>query len=154
MALYYHSGPHIIEHGKPKSAFSRGDLLEVDSASSLSYADALLAGGNYIVGVALSSSTESVDNRVPYLVAHPQTRFYVTATAAAANALSKFSVVDLAPASGDWEVTNSANTSICVVWSTASEDADIVQRNTESADSWVVVSILSSVFNVSPFAVG
>jgi len=155
MALYYHSGPHIVEHGKPKSAFSRGDLLEVDSASSLSYADALFAGANVFVGVALSSSTESVSDKVPYLIAHPDTRFWITSTAAVANAVSKFSVVDLTPVSGDWELTNSGNTAMALVWSTSSEDADIVTRNTESADSWNVISIVSAVVQgPSPFATG
>lgn len=155
MALYYHSGPHIVEHGKPKSAFSKGDLLEVDSASSLSYADALFAGANVFIGVALSSSTESVSDKVPYLLANDDTRFWVTAAAAAANAVSKFSVVDLTPVSGDWEVTNSGNTAMALVWSNASLDEDIVSRNSDSNDSWLVISIVSAVMQgPSPFATG
>lgn len=143
MALYYHSGPHIVEHGKPASAFSKGDLLEWNSSSSLSYADALFAG-SIIAGVALSCSTSSVDDKVPFLLPTPTTKFWTTATAANSQAVARFNIYDLSPASGDWELGSSQNSSLAVVWSTSSEDATIVERDSESADSWVVISINST----------
>lgn len=145
MELYYAGGPRIVMHNKPASAFSRGDLLCYNSGSSLSFADTLFTAGIELAGVALSSSTESVSDKVPYIVAHPDTRFWVTATAANAGAAQRGKTVDLLPASGDWELaTASTNSAIAYIWSESSTDATLQQRDTESADSWVIISIVSS----------
>ncbi len=144
MALFYAGGTHIVNHAKPASAFSKGDLLELNSGSSLSYADQLHVAGQILAGVALSSSTESVQDKVPYLVAHPDTKFWITATAANAGAASRFVNYDITPASGDHELAaGSQLSSIALVWSTSSEDASIVKRDADSADSWVIISIVS-----------
>ena len=144
MALYYAGGPHIVNHAKPASAFSRGDLLELNSSSSLSYADALHVAGQFLAGIALSSSTESVQDKVPYLVAHPSTKFWITASAANAQIASRMINYDITPASGDHELAaGSQNSSIALVWSTSSEDVSIQKRDADSADSWVIISIVS-----------
>jgi hypothetical protein len=145
MALYYAGGPRYVQHSKPVSAFSRGDLLCFDSGSSTSYCDALFTAGVEVVGVALSSSTESVSDKVPYILAHPDTRFWITATAANAGAAQRGKTVDLTPASGDWELAvSSTNSAIAYIWSESSTDATIQSRDSESNDSWVIVSIVSS----------
>lgn len=154
MALFYAGGPMEIEHGKPASAFSKGDLLQFDSGSSLSFADARFAAGTIIAGVALSSSIESVADKVPYIVAKPETRFWITATAANAQAAMKSQVLDLGPASGDWEVASSTNSKIVTVRSESSTDASIQQRDSESNDSWVIVSITSTLLGAGVGAAG
>jgi len=148
MALYYAGGPLEIRHAKPASAFSRGDLLDFSvSDSSLSYADVLAAAGQRTAGVALSSSTESVQDKVPYIVAQPLTRFWITATAASAGSATRGYTSELsAHGSADWQFgdQNSALTNNCLCRSESSTDPSIVQRDKESSKSWVIVSLVST----------
>ena len=101
----------------------------------------------------MSSSTESVSDDVPYLVPLPTTKFWITATAANAQIASRGVAYDVLPASGDWELASASTiTAIGLVFSTSSEDAAIQQRDTESADSWVVISIVSTPVSTAPGA--
>lgn len=83
--LWYAHGPVRESQGIPASAFSKGDLLMYNSASSLSriptssQSVGALAKGT-VVGVAKSSSLESIDNKVCYIVATEQTVFWSDAT--------------------------------------------------------------------------
>ena len=158
MALYYAGGPLEIEHGKPASAFSRGDLLQfTTSSSSLSYADVLAAAGQIIAGVALSSSTESVSDKVPYIVAQPLTRFWITATPASAGSATRGYTSELsAHGSRDWQLgdINSSVTNNALVRSESSTDATIVQRDLESNLSWVIISLVSTTLGMGSGAVG
>lgn len=76
--LWYASGPARISEGIPASAFSKGDILMFDSASSLSRIPdssnsvGALANG-HVIGVAMASSLQSYNNLVPYLVADRDT---------------------------------------------------------------------------------
>jgi hypothetical protein len=156
MALSYAGGPLEIEHGKPLSAFSKGDLLQF-SDSSLSYADVLQAAGSVIAGVALSSSTESVSDKVPYIVAQPLTRFWITATINSAGSATRGYTSELsAHGSGDWQLgdINSSLTNNALVRSESSTDATIAQRDKESNKSWVIISIVSTTLGVGSGAVG
>jgi hypothetical protein len=140
MALTYCSGPFEVRNTRPASAFSKGDVVQYDSASSLSYADPLL-GTSFYGGVALSSSTESYRDLVPWVLAHPNTEFYVTI--ATGSAVSEGYEYDLVPVTGDWEIATSSTTPRVVVTHDQTR-ADIQQRNSESADSWVIVKFLAS----------
>jgi len=140
MALQYAYGPYRIRNTRPKSAFSRGDVVQYDSASSLSYADPLLGTSEY-AGVALSSSTESYANKVPWLVAYPGTGFWVTI--AAGSAVSEGFPYDLVPVSGNWEIATSIVTPRVIV-AKDQTNTDVQRRNTESADSWVIVEFITS----------
>lgn len=85
MGLTYAHGPGRFTEGIPSSAFSKGDILMFDSASSLSRIPTssasvgALAGG-LVVGVAMASSLQSYDNKVPYVVADRDTVFLSDAT--------------------------------------------------------------------------
>jgi hypothetical protein len=80
--LVYASGPNVMREAIPASAFSRGDILCFTSASSLSRMPAVDGAfaifGLEIAGVALADSTASVRNRVPYLYADDDTRFWAS----------------------------------------------------------------------------
>ena len=153
--LHYAGGPLEIRNGKPASAFSKGDLLVFDSGSSLSYADVLFAAGSIIAGVALSSSTESRRDLVPYVVAKPETKFWIEATPAAAQAARVGVTSDLsADGTGNWQLGTSQNSAIALVRSESSEDASIQQRDSESDSSWVIVSLVSTTLGVGSGAVG
>ena len=95
MALTYAGGPLKIKNSRPKSAFSRGDVIMFDSASSLSFANPLGTAASEYAGVAISSSTESYRSKVPYIVAQPMTEFWVTI--AAGSAVSEGFNYDLVP---------------------------------------------------------
>ena len=157
--LTYAGGPLEIRHGKPASAFARGAILQFTSGSSLSHLDTLQTASCIIAGVALSSSTESVGSKVPYIVAQPLTRFWITATTAAANAAqrgttSDVSVSAVASTESAFEYGTSGNSSMLLVRSESSTDASIVQRDKESANSWVIVSIVSTTLGSGAHAIG
>lgn len=73
-------GPVYVREGKPASAFSRGDVLMLNSASSLSRIPPLFPAGAVIVGVALADSTKSINNKVTYAIPHSETVFWSTCT--------------------------------------------------------------------------
>lgn len=70
---------------KPASAFSKGDLLMLDSLSSVSRVNITLASGVDIVGVAESDSNQSIEGLVTYRVPDADTLWlasFDTATSA------------------------------------------------------------------------
>lgn len=141
MALTYAGGHLRIKNSRPKSAFSRGDVIMFDSASSLSFANPLGTAASEYAGVAISSSTESYRSKVPYIVAQPMTEFWVTI--ATGSAVSEGFNFDLVPVSGDWEIATSIITPRVVVVKDQTH-ADVQRRNLESADSFVIVEFITS----------
>src|SRR5688500_5309642 len=78
--LWYASGPVKETTGIPASTFSAGDVLCYTSASSLSRMMPKFESATSIVGIALADSTESLKNRVPYLIVTPQTKLWSDCT--------------------------------------------------------------------------
>lgn len=79
MGLTYAYGSFEVREGIPASAFSRGDLLCLTSSSSLSRLPHPL-GATDIVGVAAADSTQSVLNKVTYVVPAFDTIFWSDCT--------------------------------------------------------------------------
>lgn len=75
-SFWYAGGPCETLHAKPASAFSKGDLLMLDSTSSVSRVNVLLASGVDWVGIALGDSNQSILGNVPYLRVDERTELW------------------------------------------------------------------------------
>ena len=71
-------GSDSIEDGVPGSAFSRGDVLILTSASSLSKWNVLGIGP--VFGIALAHSVNSINDRVPVSIPHADTVYLSACT--------------------------------------------------------------------------
>lgn len=111
--LRYAHGPDRISTGIPSSAFSKGHPLVFDSASSLSGVPVDFPTTALIVGVAMASSLESVDNRVPFVVAQRDTVW--TASSATNSQFTPGERLDLELVTGNFRVATSANTGTVII---------------------------------------
>ena len=130
MSLYYASGPERYSTGIPSSAFSKGDLLVYTSASSLSRLQtstnslgAAIAG---IVGVALSTSLESIDNQVPYLVLAHNTVLWSDCTTG--SQMTRGEPLDLEYTGATFRVTTSAITPLFIIDANGASN-DVIDSN-------------------------
>lgn len=119
MAFTYAFGPFEMDEAKPASAFSRGDLLCYNSASSLSRLDdnADLAD---IAGVAAADSTKSVKDLVTYIKANPDTTWWATGPSLDSLTRGEISGVNYSAASGHY--VNSSHTIARLVVERAAAD--------------------------------
>lgn len=79
--LRYASGEYITDEREPASAFSKGDLLALNSNSSLSRLNPYAATTGSIFGVATCDSTQSIRGLCTVLIPTPQTLFWSATTA-------------------------------------------------------------------------
>ena len=82
--LWYASGPKRCVETIAGSAFSKGDLLTLDSSSSLSRLNPYAATARSVYAVATTDSDSSVNNRVGAIVIQPTTYFWAAVTASSA----------------------------------------------------------------------
>lgn len=73
---------------KPASAFSKGDLLLIDSTSSVSRVPETFAAGVDIYGIAMCDSTQSIDNKVPVLIPSADMVFLASTNSATGSGLT------------------------------------------------------------------
>lgn len=86
--FWYAGGDVTREAAIPASAFSKGDLLVLNSNSSLSRVPSVATGtSDDIVGVADADSIDSINNVVSYTVPQPDTLYWASLVSNSANAL-------------------------------------------------------------------
>lgn len=114
--FWYASGPKRMDERIPGSAFSKGDLLTLDSNSSLSRLNPYVATSETLYAVACADSTDSIRNRVPAIVIQPTTYFWVATTAGQALTTGSDSGVSFATGlTGRYEADGSARSALISV---------------------------------------
>ena len=78
--FWYASGPYRTAEIKAASAFSQGDILTLDSTSSLSLLNPYASTTATQYAIALSDSTNSINGVCAVLEIQPQTRFWSRTT--------------------------------------------------------------------------
>lgn len=78
--FWYASGPRRAAEGIPASAFSKGDILALNSSSSLSRLNPYAATTGTQYAIADADSIDSIRNKVPVTVIMPDTYFWSATT--------------------------------------------------------------------------
>lgn len=105
--LWYAYGPKEMREAVPASAFSAGDILCLDSNSSLSRMPATFPLSLPVAGVACSASTASANNKVAYIVPEADTVFWSECTTG--SQMTEQEVLDIEYTSARFMVTTSNN---------------------------------------------
>lgn len=128
--LWYAAGPEHVSEGIPASAFSKGDFLVYNSASSLSRlqtsTNSLGAAIADIVGIAMADSLESINNKVPYLVLQENTVLWSDCTTG--SQFSRGEGVDFEYTGATFRVTTSQITPIAYIQAHGASN-DIIDSN-------------------------
>lgn len=107
----YASGGCSMDARIPSSAFSKGDLLMLTSASSLSRVNPYaIAAGTEIYGVATCDSTQSIANKCTVLRPEPDTIFRLRVDAGSALTAGRSSGVSFAVGTGRYYADGSSTT--------------------------------------------
>lgn len=114
--FWYASGPCRKDERIAGSAFSKGDLLALDSLSSLSRLNPYATITGAIYGVATADSTDSIRNLCGCIVVQPTTYFWSAATIGGTYLKGDASDVSFSAAKpGRYWVEDSANSAIVSV---------------------------------------
>lgn len=127
--FWYASGPLEMEERIPGSAFSTGDLLALDSNSSLSRLNPFAVAAGTVYAIANSNSTDSIQDRVTCTLVNPMTNFWSRTTSGVTLITGEESGVSfVASAPGRYWVNESTNSAVVVI----RHGTDYVDQSTES----------------------
>lgn len=114
--FWYASGPCRKDSRIPGSAFSKGDMLALDSNSSLSRLNPYVAGTAALYGIATADSIDSIDNKVGCIVIQPTTYFWSMTTVGVTLATGDESGVSFSAAKpGRYWTDDSTTTNVVVI---------------------------------------
>ena len=123
MTFIHARGPKRESTAIPSSAFSKGDLLQYNSNSSLSRMAYPIATDGLLVGVALASSLESLNDQVPFALAVPGSVWLSTVTTG--TQLTAGDKRDVEYTGAVFRVTTSTDTPIVTISADGASDAMI-----------------------------
>jgi hypothetical protein len=82
--FWYASGPKRMDERIPGSAFSKGDILTLNSSSSFSRLNPYATETATVYAIACADSIDSINDKVPAVVVQPTTYFWGAVTAGSA----------------------------------------------------------------------
>lgn len=132
--FWYASGPKEMDERIAGSAFSKGDILALDSNSSLSRLNPYAAGtSGEVYGIACADSIDSIRNLVPAIVIQPTTRFWSATTSGVTLVTGEESSVSFTATKPgrywvDEAVSSGASTVVVVVEGTAKIDQSVQSK--------------------------
>lgn len=129
MVLRPAGGNPLISECIPASTFSAGDLVMYTSASSLSRIPETFEDADDIAGVALADSTESINDKVPFVVAEDDTLFWSDCTTG--SQMTPGEILDFEYTGATYMVSTSATTPRAII-EHAGGTEDIVGQSTTS----------------------
>lgn len=127
--FWYASGPRRMDERIAGSAFSKGDLLTLNSASSLSRLNPFAAAAGTIYAIANSDSTNSIRGLCSVTVIQPTTRFWARVTAGSAITTGEGSGISFATGLGGRYELDASTTTIRFV---VTEGTDKVDQSVQS----------------------
>ena len=132
---YARGKTHEFAEAIPSSAFSKGDLLTLDSNSSLSRVEEVFtSSADTVVGVALADSDSSINDRVGYLIPGADTVFWASLQSNDATALVPGLECDIAfdVAEGRYFVDPSSTNTIMVVIARGNTGVGSIDQSVQS----------------------
>lgn len=127
--FWYASGPCETDTRKPGSAFSKGDILALDSNSSLSRLNPYALAAGTVYAVATADSVDSIQDKVTAIVIKPDTRFWVRVEAGDALLTGGASGVSFAVGTNGRYFTDGSSSTLAVV---CVEGTDKVDQSVQS----------------------
>jgi len=114
--FWYASGPYRTIETIAGSAFSKGDVLAIDSNSSLSRLNPYAATTGSVYAIATSDSDDSINSKVVGIIPESDTHFWVALTAGQTPGPGTNSGVSFDTGlTGRYEVDGSSTTNMVVV---------------------------------------
>lgn len=127
--FWYASGPYRTDERKPGSAFSKGDILTLDSNSSLSRLNPYAHAADTVWGVATCDSTQSIANLCTAIIPEPTTHFWLRTVSGVTLIPGEDSGVSFVVASGRYYADESTDTkAVTVVRGTADIDQSVQSK--------------------------
>lgn len=127
--FWYASGPKRMDERIPGSSFSKGDILALDSNSSLSRLNPYAIAAGTVYGIATADSSDSIRDKSGCIVIQPTTRFWSRTTSGVTLVTGEESGVSFdASAPGRYWVDESTSTNAIVVVA----GTDVIDQSVQS----------------------